>query len=213
MYLYPTGDFSDHLTNLGPYVIDWLPHLALSSGSSHQLRTLADSKSKQTKLKFGRPGFLCTVNIINFLKVLDNWCQSGKIRGRNEESRRRTRWEVIWSNGIDRAPRGSPLYNRASKISKGYAKLFIAICNSYIDIVPGSPAELADVARGYPRGWWIPQFNTIGVDDGLWVISGCVIVCHFASWRKMLLNSHQCPLVYCSFSIFPTVIRLHQEWF
>ena len=42
----------------------------------------------------------------------------------------------------------SPLCNRASKISKGYAKPFIAICNSYIDIVPGHVhlRELADIA-------------------------------------------------------------------
>ncbi len=41
------------------------------------------------------------------------------------------------------------LCNRASKISKGYAKPFIAICNSYINIVPGHVylRELADIAK------------------------------------------------------------------
>lgn len=50
-------------------------------------------------------------------------------------------------------------------------KPFIAICNSYIDIVPGHVhlRELADVAKEAIReAGGIPfEFNTIGVDDGI----------------------------------------------
>lgn len=49
--------------------------------------------------------------------------------------------------------------------------LFIAICNSYIDIVPGHVhlRELADIAKEVIREMGgIPfEFNTIGVDDGI----------------------------------------------
>ncbi|EUJ22189.1 dihydroxy-acid dehydratase [Listeria monocytogenes FSL F6-684] len=59
-------------------------------------------------------------------------------------------------------------------------KPFIAICNSYIDIVPGHVhlRELADVAKEAIReAGGIPfEFNTIGVDDGIaWDILVCVI--------------------------------------
>ena len=49
-------------------------------------------------------------------------------------------------------------------------KPFVAICNSYIDIVPGHVhlRELADIAKSYSRSGAIPfEFNTIGVDDGI----------------------------------------------
>ena len=50
-------------------------------------------------------------------------------------------------------------------------KPFVAICNSYIDIVPGHVhlRELADIAKEAIReAGAIPfEFNTIGVDDGI----------------------------------------------
>lgn len=50
-------------------------------------------------------------------------------------------------------------------------KLFIAICNSYIDIVPGHVhlRELGDIAKEAIReAGGVPfEFNTIGVDDGI----------------------------------------------
>ena len=57
------------------------------------------------------------------------------------------------------------------KSAKDMQKPFIAICNSYIDIVPGHVhlRELADVAKEAIREMGgIPfEFNTIGVDDGI----------------------------------------------
>ena len=51
-------------------------------------------------------------------------------------------------------------------------KPFVAICNSYIDIVPGHVhlRELADIAKEAIReAGAIPfEFNTIGVDDGIY---------------------------------------------
>ena len=74
--------------------------------------------------------------------------------------------------GIDAAPARSLLYATGQvKNIEDMNKPFIAICNSYIDIVPGHVhlRELADVAKeaireagGIPFG-----FNTIGVDDGI----------------------------------------------
>ncbi|WP_122647121.1 dihydroxy-acid dehydratase [Enterococcus mediterraneensis] len=74
--------------------------------------------------------------------------------------------------GIDAAPARSLLY--ATGQVKNYhdmEKPFIAICNSYIDIVPGHVhlRELADIAKEAIReAGGIPfEFNTIGVDDGI----------------------------------------------
>ncbi|MFT8363651.1 MAG: dihydroxy-acid dehydratase [Sporolactobacillus sp.] len=74
--------------------------------------------------------------------------------------------------GVDRAPARSLL--RATgmvKSEEDMRKPFIAICNSYTDIVPGHVhlRELADVAKQAIReAGGIPfEFNTIGVDDGI----------------------------------------------
>ena len=72
--------------------------------------------------------------------------------------------------GIDAAPARSLLYATGQvKNIKDMNKPFIAICNSYIDIVPGHVhlRELADVAKEAIReAGGIPfEFNTIGVDD------------------------------------------------
>lgn len=74
--------------------------------------------------------------------------------------------------GIDAAPARSLLYATGQvKNANDMQKPFIAICNSYIDIVPGHVhlRELADVAKEAIReAGGIPfEFNTIGVDDGI----------------------------------------------
>ncbi|MFD2727966.1 dihydroxy-acid dehydratase [Enterococcus camelliae] len=74
--------------------------------------------------------------------------------------------------GIEAAPARSLLYATGQvKSARDMQKPFIAICNSYIDIVPGHVhlRELADVAKQAIReAGGIPfEFNTIGVDDGI----------------------------------------------
>ena len=74
--------------------------------------------------------------------------------------------------GIDAAPARSLLYATGQvKNIRDMDKPFIAICNSYIDIVPGHVhlRELADIAKEAIReAGGIPfEFNTIGVDDGI----------------------------------------------
>ncbi|EQC70694.1 Dihydroxy-acid dehydratase [Streptococcus sp. HSISB1] len=74
--------------------------------------------------------------------------------------------------GVDKAPARGLLYATGQvKSAKDMQKPFIAICNSYIDIVPGHVhlRELADVAKEAIREMGgIPfEFNTIGVDDGI----------------------------------------------
>ncbi|MFD3446223.1 dihydroxy-acid dehydratase, partial [Microbacteriaceae bacterium 4G12] len=72
--------------------------------------------------------------------------------------------------GIDRAPHRSLLHAAGVK-EEDFDKPFIAICNSYIDIVPGHIhlREFADVAKAAIReAGGVPfEFNTIGVDDGI----------------------------------------------
>src|SRR5574344_422450 len=73
--------------------------------------------------------------------------------------------------GIDKAPARGLLYATGQvKSAKDFQNPFIAICNSYIDIVPGHVhlRELADVAKEAIReAGGIPfEFNTIGGDDG-----------------------------------------------
>ncbi|EID5103079.1 dihydroxy-acid dehydratase [Listeria monocytogenes] len=74
--------------------------------------------------------------------------------------------------GVEQAPARSLLHATGQIKSPGdMDKPFIAICNSYIDIVPGHVhlRELADVAKEAIReAGGIPfEFNTIGVDDGI----------------------------------------------
>jgi len=72
--------------------------------------------------------------------------------------------------GIDRAPHRSLLLAAGVK-EEDFHKPFIAICNSYIDIVPGHIhlREMADVVKKAIRdAGGVPfEFNTIGVDDGI----------------------------------------------
>ncbi|OJG33222.1 dihydroxy-acid dehydratase [Enterococcus cecorum DSM 20682 = ATCC 43198] len=74
--------------------------------------------------------------------------------------------------GIDAAPARSLLYATGQvKSARDMEKPFIAICNSYIDTVPGHVhlRELAEIAKEAIReAGGIPfEFNTIGVDDGI----------------------------------------------
>lgn len=74
--------------------------------------------------------------------------------------------------GVEQAPARSLLHATGQIRSSGdMDKPFIAICNSYIDIVPGHVhlRELADLAKEAIReAGGIPfEFNTIGVDDGI----------------------------------------------
>lgn len=76
------------------------------------------------------------------------------------------------TKGVDRAPGRSLLYATGRiKNPKDMDKPFIAICNSYIEIVPGHVhlRRLADIAKEEIRkAGAIPfEFNTIGVDDGI----------------------------------------------
>ena len=69
-------------------------------------------------------------------------------------------------------------------------KPFIAVCNSYTDIVPGHVhlRELGDIAKEAIReAGGIPfEFNTIGVDDGIAMIYG---VGHEMSDIKVLADT------------------------
>lgn len=76
------------------------------------------------------------------------------------------------TKGVDRAPGRSLLYATGQvKSPKDMDKPFIAICNSYIEIIPGHVhlRELADIAKEEIRkAGGVPfEFNTIGVDDGI----------------------------------------------
>lgn len=72
--------------------------------------------------------------------------------------------------GVDRAPHRSLLYACGVK-EEELNKPFIAVCNSYIDIVPGHIhlQELGKLAKeAIIEAGGIPfEFNTIGVDDGI----------------------------------------------
>jgi dihydroxy-acid dehydratase len=72
--------------------------------------------------------------------------------------------------GIERAPHRSLL--RACGVTDGdFSKPFIAVCNSYVDIIPGHRhlQELGRIAKEAIReAGGVPfEFNTIGVDDGI----------------------------------------------
>lgn len=89
----------------------------------------------------------------------------------NNTSTRKMRSDTI-KKGIDQAPARSLLRATGQiKEESDMDKPFIAICNSYIDIVPGHVhlRELADIAKEAIReAGGIPfEFNTIGVDDGI----------------------------------------------
>lgn len=74
--------------------------------------------------------------------------------------------------GIDKAPHRSLIRATGQiRTEEDMNKPFIAICNSYLDIIPGHVhlRELADVAKEAIReAGGVPfEFNTIGVDDGI----------------------------------------------
>jgi dihydroxy-acid dehydratase len=75
-------------------------------------------------------------------------------------------------SGFDRAPHRS-LLRATGKIesAEDFKKPFIAVCNSYVDIIPGHThlQEFGKLAREAIReAGGVPfEFNTIGVDDGI----------------------------------------------
>lgn len=74
------------------------------------------------------------------------------------------------TKGVDRAPHRS-LLRAAGVKEEDFGKPFIAVCNSYIDIVPGH-VHLQEfgklVKEAIIEAGGVPfEFNTIGVDDGI----------------------------------------------
>ena len=74
------------------------------------------------------------------------------------------------TQGVDRAPHRSLL--RATGVKEeDFGKPFIAVCNSYIDIIPGHVhlQEFGKIVKEAIReAGGVPfEFNTIGVDDGI----------------------------------------------
>ncbi|MGG0248788.1 dihydroxy-acid dehydratase [Peribacillus frigoritolerans] len=74
------------------------------------------------------------------------------------------------TKGVDRAPHRS-LLRAAGLKEEDFGKPFIAVCNSYIDIVPGHVhlQEFGKIVKEAIReAGGVPfEFNTIGVDDGI----------------------------------------------
>lgn len=84
-------------------------------------------------------------------------------------SQRKMRSDMI-KKGFDRAPHRS-LLRAAGVKEEDFDKPFIAVCNSYIDIVPGH-VHLQEfgklVKEAIREAGGVPfEFNTIGVDDGI----------------------------------------------
>ncbi|RMD75347.1 MAG: dihydroxy-acid dehydratase, partial [Lentisphaerae bacterium] len=78
----------------------------------------------------------------------------------------------IIKKGLDRAPHRSLLRATQSiKREEDFEKPFIAVVNSYVDIIPGHThlQEFARTVKEYIReAGAVPfEFNTIGVDDGI----------------------------------------------
>lgn len=84
-------------------------------------------------------------------------------------SRGKMRSDMI-KKGFDRAPHRS-LLRAAGVKEEDFGKPFIAVCNSYIDIVPGHVhlQEFGKIVKEAIReAGGVPfEFNTIGVDDGI----------------------------------------------
>lgn len=84
-------------------------------------------------------------------------------------ARQRMRSDMI-KRGFDRAPHRS-LLRAAGVKEEDFDKPFIAVCNSYIDIVPGHVhlQEFGKIVKEAIReAGGVPfEFNTIGVDDGI----------------------------------------------
>lgn len=84
-------------------------------------------------------------------------------------SKRQMRSDVI-KRGFDRAPHRS-LLRAAGVKEEDFDKPFIAVCNSYVDIIPGH-VHLQEfgklVKEAIREAGGVPfEFNTIGVDDGI----------------------------------------------
>jgi dihydroxy-acid dehydratase len=89
----------------------------------------------------------------------------------SQDSRRRHRSDTV-KRGFERAPHRSLLRATGQiRDTRDFDKPFIAICNSYVDIIPGHVhlQEFGRVVKEAVRAaGGIPfEFNTIGVDDGI----------------------------------------------
>jgi len=87
----------------------------------------------------------------------------------NQMSAKKMRSDMI-KKGFDRAPHRS-LLRAAGVKEEDFDKPFIAVCNSYIDIVPGHVhlQEFGKIVKeAIIEAGGVPfEFNTIGVDDGI----------------------------------------------
>ena len=65
----PLGIFLDHVINLGPYAY-WIGLISslVVGGICYQLRLWQIERKQTNRMKSGKPGFLSTVNFINFLE-------------------------------------------------------------------------------------------------------------------------------------------------
>jgi dihydroxy-acid dehydratase len=102
--------------------------------------------------------------MMNTLKLWDRWKENLIIMPKIAK-----RSDMI-TKGFDRAPHRS-LLRAAGVKDEDFGKPFIAVCNSYIDIVPGHVhlQEFGKIVKEAIReAGGVPfEFNTIGVDDGI----------------------------------------------
>lgn len=93
----------------------------------------------------------------------------GVIMSTTTSTKTKMRSDMI-KKGFDRAPHRS-LLRAAGVKEEDFGKPFIAVCNSYIDIVPGHVhlQEFGKIVKEAIReAGGVPfEFNTIGVDDGI----------------------------------------------
>ncbi len=99
-------------------------------------------------------------------------CSESSTGVTNEQKEAETMRSDIIKRGFERAPHRSLLRATGQiRDEQDFNKPFIAICNSYVDIIPGH-AHLQEFGRvvkeAVREAGGIPfEFNTIGVDDGI----------------------------------------------
>ena len=119
------------------------------------------------------------------------------------------------TEGIDRAPHRS-LLRAAGVKEEDLGKPFIAVCNSYIDIVPGHVhlQEFGKIVKeAILEAGGIPfEFNTIGVDDG--IAMGHIGMRYSLPSREIIADSVETVVTahwFDGWFVFQTVTKLHQE--
>lgn len=109
---------------------------------------------------FVHTAFTCAVQM---LIHIDSWGETDTMAPKKMRS------DMI-KKGFDRAPHRS-LLRAAGVKEEDFGKPFIAVCNSYIDIVPGHVhlQEFGKIVKeAIIEAGGVPfEFNTIGVDDGI----------------------------------------------